>query len=640
MVFGNGKLFLIIVLMLRPSVEGFFVAPCYFGRISSAPILSRGGTENHLISHQDVYDRRKGDIFRMAKTDSFDEDEDEDGFDDEFFAETAEYDDDDEDEEDFDEDEYDEGQDQEEEEDSDSLEENPFDEFVELLDDETDINYTIQKKILEESIERRNIVNMFQDATNGESSPKVLKENLEQFLDQELKEAGIDESEVDKYMQNFQLDAKDVQESIEELDEFNSKASKTEKASSMLEGLTSSPVAIDDFPPEDDPIYESSNIKPQDLMRLQEALEGLVGTIKGYQDGSLIDNKQAIIRPQYELDRLDRQTLDEINLCLNASAVDQDGLEYDETIKNGDPIRWLLYDLDFNVTNLMLASCKHNPEAPLLLNHWMPQLCAYSRYADVREREFQFSWEDCENADMDELNRYFKGLGYAEIPTFSEKETNIVNIETEYDQEDITMSAFENWMNEVYSEEGEDLYFDDEDFQPENNVFDFQYGMEDTDDLITFKSELEEFENEHRNETKDFRDKYVQKTNYTYIVNEEGQRQFRGHLVIACCGSDQDLELAEKITNRMKADFGEQVYVETRVYAHARQEDNLYEIWMESYDIELLHSRRGAFYNSKQWKGPADVDDKQLDFIVEKVGYMISDEARFSHKLHEFVSDV
>lgn len=631
MVFGNGKLFLIIattVLMLRPSVEGFFVAPGYFGRISSGPILSRGGNENHLISHQDVYDRRKGDIFRMAKTNSPDEDEDE--FDDEFFAETAEYDD---------EDEYDEDQDQEEE-DSDDLEENPFDEFVELLDDETDINYTIQKKILEETIERRNIVSKFQDATNGESSPKVLKENLEQFLDQELKEAGIDESEVDQYMKNFQLDAKDVQESIEELDEFNSKASKTEKASSMLEGLTSSTVSIDDFPPEDDPIYESSNIKPQDLMRLQEALEGLVGTIKGYQDGSLIDNKQAIIRPQYELDRLDRQTLDEINLCLNASAVDQDGLEYDETIKNGDPIRWLLYDLDFNVTNLMLASCKHNPEAPLLLNHWMPQLCAYSRYADVREREFQFSWEDCENADMDELNRYFKGLGYAEIPTFSEKETNIVNIETEYDQEDITMSAFENWMNEVYSEEGEDLYFDDEDFQPENNVFDFQYGMEDTDDLITFKSELEEFENEHRNETKDFRNKYVQKTNYTYIVNEEGQKQFRGHLVIACCGSDQDLELAEKITNRMKVDFGEQVYVETRVYAHARQEDNLYEIWMESYDIELLHSRRGAFYNSKQWKGPADVDDKQLDFIVEKVGYMISDEARFSHKLHEFVSEV
>jgi hypothetical protein len=633
----NRKLVLIlatILLILRPSADGFFVAPGYFGRTHSSPILSGEGAENQLISQQEAHHRRKSTIFRMAK--DYFQNEDEEELEEEFFEETAEY--DDEDEEEFDEDEYD--NEDEDEEDSDDLNGNAFEEFVELQDDETDVNYTIQKKILEESIERRNAVSKIQDAIDGESYPKLLKENLEQFLDQELDEAKIDESEVDKYMESFQLDVKDVQESIDELDAFNSKASKTEKASSMLTELTSSPVSLDDFPPEDDPIYESSNIKPEDLVRLQEALEGLVGTIKGYQDGSLIDNKQAIIRPQYELDRLDRQTLDEINLCLNASAVDQDGLEYDETIKNADPIRWLLYDLDFNVTNLMLASCKHNPEAPLLLNHWMPQLCAYSRYADVREREFQFSWEDCENADMDELKRYFKGLGYDEIPEFSAKETNIVNIETEYDQEDITMSAFENWMDEVYSEEGEDLYFDDEDFQPENNVFDFQYGMEDSDELITFKSELEEFENEHRNETKEFRNKYVQKTNYTSIVNEEGQKEFRGHLVIACCGSDQDLELAEKITNRMASEFGQQVYVETRVYAHARQEDNLYEIWMESFDIELLHSRRGAFYNSKQWKGPADVDDKQLDYIVEKVGYMVSDEARFSHKLHEFVSEV
>jgi hypothetical protein len=82
------------------------------------------------------------------------------------------------------------------------------------------------------------------------------------------------------------------------------------------------------------------------------------------------------------------------------------------------------------------------------------------------------------------------------------------------------------------------------------------------------------------------------------------------------------------------------VYVETRVYSHARQEDNLYEIWLESYDIELLHSRRGALYNAKQWFGPADVDDEQLDNIVERIRYMISDECRYSYDLHEFVNDV
>ncbi len=35
---------------------------------------------------------------------------------------------------------------------------------------------------------------------------------------------------------------------------------------------------------------------------------------------------------------------------------------------------WLLYDLDFNVSNLILAAVKHNRDAPILLMHWYPQL--------------------------------------------------------------------------------------------------------------------------------------------------------------------------------------------------------------------------------------------------------------------------
>jgi hypothetical protein len=90
----------------------------------------------------------------------------------------------------------------------------------------------------------------------------------------------------------------------------------------------------------------------------------------------------------------------------------------------------------------------------------------------------------------------------------------------------------------------------------------------------------------------------------------------------------------------MKEEFDKQLYVETRVYSHARQEDNLYEIWLESYDIELLHSRRGAFYNANQWLGPADVDDKQLEHVVDKLKYLIGDDSRYSYRLHEFVNEV
>jgi len=458
----------------------------------------------------------------------------------------------------------------------------------------------------------------------------------------------LEMKEVNKILKKFSVTEEEAEEAMQQRSDDRSEATSTDISQQFLTNLGCSDDDIDDvFPSDSDELIYNQNgeddgnaINQKDLMRLQTALENLVGTIKGYEDGSLIDNKQAMIRPQYELEKLDHQTLDEIKLCLNASAVDPNGLEYEQSIKNEDPLRWLLYDLDYNVTNLMLAACAHNPKAPLIPNHWMPQLCAYSRYSDVRDRDFKFTWADCESADMDELKRYFKGLGYNEIPTFKAKETNIVELETEYDQEDMTMAAFENWMDEVYIEDDENLYFDDEDFQPENNVFDFNYGMEDSDDVTGFKTELKDFKTEHRNETSAWKNKYVRETNYTYSKDSDGAEQFRGHLVVACCGSDKDLEIAEKVTKRMLEEFDRQVYVETRVYSHARQEDNLYEIWLESYDIELLHSRRGAFYNAKQWLGPADVDDGQLDNIVERVQFLISDDARYSYRLHEFVDEV
>ena len=46
----------------------------------------------------------------------------------------------------------------------------------------------------------------------------------------------------------------------------------------------------------------------------------------------------------------------------------------------------------------------------------------------------------------------------------------MVEINTEYDGEIVTMAAFKNWMEVVYNPEEEDLYFKSDDFQPENNV--------------------------------------------------------------------------------------------------------------------------------------------------------------------------
>lgn len=515
---------------------------------------------------------------------------------------------------------------------------------IPLQDDPDDPQYMEQKRIIEETIAEREALDEARNMmVTSEQAPEFLTKNLDEFLDKKLEEAGIDMSEVEKNMKEFEISESDAEAAIKENIEKKINMSPSERTKALLGDLGGD---SDAFPPDDDPIYkigeggEKMKINNSDLVRLQNALEDLVGTIDGFTDGSMVDNKQAMIRPNHELEQLDHETLDEINMCLNASAVDADGQEYAETIKNEDPLRWLLYDLNFNVTNLMLASCKHNPTAPLLLNHWMPQLCAYSRYADARERDFQFTWEDCENADKNELLKYFQGLGYDEIPNFTPKETNIVDVETEYDQEDITMSAFENWMDEVYSNENEDLYFDDEEFQPEHNVFDFDFGLADSDTVRGFKTEFEEFNKEHSNETQAWKEQFAKETKYEVDEDKEGTEAFRGHLVIACCGSDHDLELAEKISLRMTEEFGKQVYAETRVYNHARQEDNVYEIWLESYDIQLIHSRRGAFYNANQWSGPADVDDDQLDYITEKVRHLISDDSRYSYHIHEFFTEV
>jgi hypothetical protein len=515
---------------------------------------------------------------------------------------------------------------------------------IPLQDDPDDPLYMEQKRIIETAVAESSTLNEAKEMmATSDTSTEFLEKSFVDFLDIQLDKAGIEMAQVEEAMKDFEISEKDAEEAIAEDIENKKDMTATDRKGDFLRNLGSGP---DAFPPDGDTIYqtgeggEKMSIKNKDLVRLQNALEGLVGTTEGFTDGSSVNNKQAMIRPTHELQQLDHQTLDEINLCVNASAVNANGHEYGETIKNEDPYRWLLYDLDFNVTNLLLASCKHNPSAPLLLNHWMPQLCAYSRYADVRERDFEFTHDDCENADTNELLKYFQGLGYDEIPTFTPKETNIVQVDTEYDQEDITMSAFENWMDEVYTDENEDLYFDDEDFQPEHNVFDFDFGLEDSDNVRGFKAEFEEFNREHNNETQAWRERYAKESKYELVNDSEGAEAFRGHLVVACSGSDHDLELAEKITLRMDEEFGKQVYVETRVYNHARQEDNVYEIWIESYDIQLIHSRRGAFYNANQWDGPADVDDKQLECIVDRVRILISDDARYSYHIHEFFTEV
>ena len=312
-------------------------------------------------------------------------------------------------------------------------------------------------------------------------------------------------------------------------------------------------------------------------------------------------------------------------------------LDYDTLSYDWKP--WLDYDLDFNVSNLILAAVKHNREAPLLLQHWFPQLQVMERYAHARERDFDFTWEDVENADISELERYYAGFGYDEIPTKLPGETGIIQME-ELDEDEIKMAAFDTWMKEVYNPEWDRKDLDDDDLQDEDNVFSNFYEHPQHPDLPTFdeaREDISQWEEEMGDDLNEVQEKYrdmVGKEVFYQIKHETEQREeFRGHLVVACSPMDSDLEIAEKLTARMAEEFGKQIYVETRVMGHAREDDDVFEIWLESYEIDLLHSKKRASSNTADWDGPAVCDDKQIDFLVERVRELTSDDARYSYRM-------
>lgn len=156
-------------------------------------------------------------------------------------------------------------------------------------------------------------------------------------------------------------------------------------------------------------------------------------------------------------------------------------METDVTMACPEPELWLMYDNNFNVTNLILASFKHNSEAPIIFTQWMPQLRVYERYADQRAKEFEWTWDDVEQADMEELERYYKGIGYDSIPKKTPAETGIIEFDqSDLDDEEREMLALENWYDEVFNEEEQNLLFDDEAFEAKDNVFapDYQPASE------------------------------------------------------------------------------------------------------------------------------------------------------------------
>lgn len=559
-----------------------------------------------------------------------------------------------------------------------------------LLDDvESDPNYQLAKKSVLAQIEaRKQIIGFdnsdgqpragrtFQDILNGMTDDE--REELERDVDLDAVEellsknnmmlTATDRDELSKSVdlqdiedmtsdENGSLTEKDLQKIIIEEEDGTatidpkglSKAKSFEDLNLSEEDLKDvltednviNPKALaDEFPSGRLKKEEGGTLFPKDSIFNEKDLEDLDGQLMAFKAAREKlanqtyygeEHTMAYMDIEKEWPLLSNQTQEEILEVMETS----------NTMACPEPENWLVYDLNFNVTNLILASFKHNPEAPIMFTQWMPQLEVYERYASQRAKNFEWTWDDVEQADMDELKRYFKGIGYDDIPKKDPGETGVIKLDTSpMDDEEREMLALENWMDEVYNEESDNLLFDDENFEPRDNVFDPDYGTSSSDKSSAveekFMKEYESFEREFSEESQEWRDQFATVEKFEYRDDPEGQEQFRGHLVVAITPTDEDMSIAEKITTRFKEEFDKAVFVETRVLGHARPEDNVFEVWLESYEIDLLHSKRQAFINSKLWTGPSEVDDKQLDYLVEKVRYLISDDARFSYRMSDF----
>ena len=490
----------------------------------------------------------------------------------------------------------------------------------ELIDEMDDPDYVQQKQLI--------------DAAIQESELRMQNENFDplQFLSDSITpetSAQLDQlpffQQVEALAQDITISEEDVRQSGITEDNFHANV---DAVSDLMED--------DPYPRHTD---EASNLLQQTSGITDEEMIEFDETYKNVQAALNKEPWDKVnLRAQQGFDNLTNQTLNELDECLGEIG----GSAYNVT-------NWLLYDLDFNVSNLILAAIQHNKDAPILFQHWYPQLVVYERYQHARDRNFDFTWEDVEAADITELQRYYAGFGYDEIPSKAPAETGIINLD-DLDEEDIKMAAFENWMTDVYNPEMDRKDFDDDTMRDEDNVFSDFYEYPQHPDLPIMEEAIDDIEqfqyenigidnaNQHA-DVKEYRDMMGQTFEYDVVRDEEFIRDFRGHVIIACTGHDADLEIAERITVRFQQEFGKQVYVETRVMALAREDDNVYEIWIESYDIELLHSKKRAMANIKGWTGPAEIDDAQIEFLTNRVRFLISDDARYSYRLELDLAD-
>ena len=112
---------------------------------------------------------------------------------------------------------------------------------------------------------------------------------------------------------------------------------------------------------------------------------------------------------------------------------------------------------------------------------------------------------------------------------------------------------------------------------------------------------------------------YLAKTNTTSFVAPPPPSLF--------AEASQDKANLEKIKSDVTSKFGNVVSVDHRIMG--TDSDNLFEVWIEAYEHELLFSRRSAVYD-KDWTGGKNVEE-EWEKMIDVIEDMVSDDSKFSY---------
>ncbi|GMH91729.1 hypothetical protein TrVE_jg2850 [Triparma verrucosa] len=101
----------------------------------------------------------------------------------------------------------------------------------------------------------------------------------------------------------------------------------------------------------------------------------------------------------------------------------------------------------------------------------------------------------------------------------------------------------------------------------------------------------------------------------------------KGVLKVVTAGTDADLTSVSKMSTSLSSKFSDSVTLSHQTLGSPT--DNLFEVWLESYEHTLLFSRRSAVYE-KEWEGGKEIEE-EWEGILERIEEEISEDKKFSY---------